>query len=49
LFKNLRATSGTVHFAAKWDPKQVTYKVTHYLQELNGEYPASTELIDELS
>ena len=37
-FNNLRATSGTVHFAARWTANKVPYKVEHYLQDLNGAY-----------
>ena len=37
-FNNLRATSGTVHFAAKWTANKVPYKVEHYLQDLSGAY-----------
>lgn len=48
-FKNLRATSGTVTFAARWDADRVTYTVKHYLQELDGSYPGTPETIDELS
>ena len=42
-FKNLRATDGTVHFAARWSADDVGYKITHYLQELSGTYPAEPE------
>lgn len=49
-FKNLRATSGTVTFAARWDPKSnTTYFVNHFLQELDGSYPGTPKTIDELS
>ncbi len=37
-YENLRATSGTVQFAARWDADLVDYKVKHYLQDLNGGY-----------
>ncbi len=37
-FKNLRATTGTVHFAAKWSPEEVGYKIEYYLQDLSGNY-----------
>jgi len=40
-FNNLRATSGTVHFAAKWNPDQVTYVVRHFKEELDGSRPAT--------
>lgn len=48
-FKNLRATSGTVTFAARWDADRVTYTVKHFLQELDGSYPGTPKTIDELS
>jgi hypothetical protein len=35
-FNNLRATSGTVHFAAKWTANKVPYKVEHYIENLTG-------------
>ncbi len=38
-FNNLRATSGTVHFAAKWNPDQVNYVINYYQQKLDGTYP----------
>jgi len=38
-FNNLRATSGTVHFAARWNPDQVNYVINYYQQKLDGTYP----------
>lgn len=40
-FKNLRADDGTVYFAAKWKADDVWYKIEHYLQQLDGNYPAT--------
>ncbi len=48
-FKNLRATSGTVTFGARWKADLVDYHVEHYLQELDGSYPGTPKTIDELS
>ena len=38
VFKNLRATDGTVNFLAIWNAKQVPYTVNHYLEDLTGNY-----------
>ena len=44
---NLRATSGTVHFAARWSADLTDYTVKHILQGLDGNYndavPEDTE------
>ena len=48
-FENLRATSGTVNFKAIWSPKQVPYKVEHYLENLTGWYPTDPVKTDNLT
>ena len=40
-FKNLRATSWTVHLAARWKADEVNYTINHFLQELDGNYPVN--------
>ena len=48
-FENLRSTSGTVNFKAIWSPKQVPYKVEHYLENLTGWYPTDPVKTDNLT
>lgn len=48
-FNNLRATSGTVHFAAKWTANKVPYKVEHYIENLTGWYPDLPKDTDDLT
>ena len=38
-YKNLRATEGTVHFAARWRAENVEYTVNHFQEKLEGWYP----------
>jgi hypothetical protein len=35
-YKYLRATSGTVHFAARWRAENVKYTVNHFQEKLEG-------------
>jgi len=48
-FKNLRATSGTVTFTAKWTASQVTYKVEHYQMNTSGTYPTTANATQNLT
>ena len=48
-FKNLLSTGGTVNFKAIWSPKQVPYKVEHYLENLTGWYPTDPVKTDNLT
>ena len=40
-FRNLRSDTGTVNFAARWSADEVLYTIKHFLQDLDGSYPAN--------